>query len=79
MTDCVHLVDFCRYMITGGKHQRQGGRYQCCTWLHPFVKYSIEALTLLHCLMHGVLKTNWTQKALSIYSDFLTDVFERQR
>jgi len=63
MTDCVHLVDFCRYMYTGRKHQRRGVRYQCCIWWHPFVKYSIEALTLLHCLMHGVLKTNWTRES----------------
>jgi hypothetical protein len=79
MTDCVHLVDFCRYVYAGGKHQRRGVSYQCCTWWHPFVKYSIEALTLLHCLMHGVLKTNWTSKSCPSTLIFLTDVFQRQR
>jgi hypothetical protein len=71
------IVDIC---IQEANTSEWGVRYQCCTWWHPFGKYSIEVLTLLHCFMHGVLreKKNWTRLP-SIYSDFLTDVFECQR
>jgi hypothetical protein len=60
---CVlHWLSFIDIWIQEGNTSCGALRYQYCTWWHPFGNYSTQTLMLLLCLMHGVLKTNWSRK-----------------